>query len=579
MITTKYFNKVGDIPLSEYPRPQFKRDSYMCLNGKWNCAFTNSAELPEMFPVDILVPFSPETELSRVNRLLKPNEFMHYKRTFNIDKDFNKGRVILHFGAVDQIAEVYINGRSVFYHVGGYTPFEVDITKYIVQGENTLCVSVQDFTDTKSFSRGKQKLKRGQIWYSAQSGIWQSVWLESVSENYIKSVKITPDFDEKSVLFDFVQIGEKENIKVCVYDKGKLVLNGETKNGSLTLKFEDFNAWSPENPYLYSVTFETKNDFVKSYFAMRKFSYGRDGMGVMRFMLNNKPYFLTGVLDQGYYPESLLTPPCEKAMQNDVAMMKKLGFNMIRKHIKIEPLLWYYYCDVYGVVVIQDMVNGGETYGNEVSILPFIGVNIDDTVYKNFHREDVYGRTLYEQELYDTVNCLYNCPSIAVWVPFNEGWGQFDSCKYYDVLKKIDSTRLVDTASGWHDRGKTDFKSEHIYFTPIRVNNICGNRPYLLSEFGGYSRKIKEHTFSDKMFGYKVFFTKKMLENAFSNLYENVIIPQVKRGGISGCVYTQLSDVEDELNGILTYDRKVLKIDKNLIKEINKKLIKELNDV
>lgn len=580
MLLTKYANQMPAVPLSEYPRPQFRRSSYVCLNGTWKCAFTNSSQLPKAFPIDILVPFSPETPLSGVGRMLGPREYLHYMRTFTLEPSFNRGRVLLHFGAVDQTAEVFVNGKSVAFHVGGYTPFSADITDALCDGENTLCVTVQDFTDTQSFSRGKQKMKRGQIWYSPQSGIWQSVWLESVPVAYLQNVKITPDYDGASVHFEVQSSDAALEAEIVITDaSGAEVARGVTKAQKLTMPMGNFHAWSPEDPYLYRLHYTAGEDVVDSYFAMRKFSYGRDKMGIMRFFLNGKPYFLTGVLDQGYYPDGYLTPPSEKALENDVRIMKKMGFNMLRKHIKIEPLSWYYYCDKYGMIVLQDMVNGGDAYGLEVSVLPFVGINLDDTNYKNFHREDAYGRQMYDQELEETVNLLYNCPCIAVWVPFNEGWGQFDSVKYYEKLKAMDPTRLVDTASGWHDRGMSDFKSEHIYFTPIRVHNLSGSRPYLLSEFGGYSQKISGHTFGNKMFGYKIFFSKSVLEKAFERLYSHVLLPQIKGGGLAGCVYTQLSDVEDELNGLLTYDRKVLKIDPALVRAVNEKLKKELEDV
>ena len=302
---------------------------------------------------------------------------------------------------------------------------------------------------------------------------------------------------------------------------------------------------------------------------MRKFSVGTDENGIKRLFLNNKPYFHNGLLDQGYYPDGFLTPPSNAAMENDVKIVKSMGFNMLRKHIKIEPLLWYHYCDVNGIIVWQDMVNGGGAYGAEISVLPFIGINLDDHNYKTFKRTDSEQRNNYYTELADMIDELYNCPCIAVWVPFNEGWGQFDSANAYDFIKNKDSTRIVDSASGWHDRGVTDVISKHIYFTPIKVK--AGSKPYVLSEFGGFSQRISGHTFNNKMFGYKIYKSKHGLTAAYKRLFEKVIIPQIKTG-LSATVYTQVTDVEDELNGLLTYDRKIQKIDTDVLKEINERV-------
>lgn len=302
---------------------------------------------------------------------------------------------------------------------------------------------------------------------------------------------------------------------------------------------------------------------------MRKFSVGTDDNGIPRLFLNNKPYFHNGLLDQGYYPDGFLTPPSNQAMEYDVLFAKNAGFNMLRKHIKIEPLLWYHYCDVNGILVWQDMVNGGGEYGLEVSVLPFVGITLDDTNYKFFHRTDKEGRDLYYQELEETIDYLYNCPCIAMWVPFNEGWGQFDSAKAYEKIKMLDSTRVVDTTSGWHDMGVSDVISKHIYFTPIKVKQ--SNKPYVLSEFGGLGLKLLGHTFNNKMFGYKIYKSTQSLTAAYKKLFNNVIIPQIK-DGLSATVYTQVTDVEDELNGLLTYDREITKIDMNELKKINERV-------
>ncbi len=560
---TEFGEKIDkNCPLAEYPRPQFVRNSYINLNGCWKCEFSKSSELPSDFKTDITVPFSPETPLSGVGRVLEPSEYLHYEKRFDIPSNFNKGRVFIHFGAVDQIADVYLNGVHIGSHSGGYTPFSFEITDNIKEGENRLNVTVRDFSDTKQYSRGKQKFNRGGIWYSPQSGIWQTVWLESTPKEYLHSVKITPDFDNEQVRFDFEADAE---VLVSVYDGDMLIAETAEK----VVRIPNFKPWSPESPFLYNVVFSCGKDRVRSYFGMRKFSVGKDENGMPRLFLNNKPYFHNGLLDQGYYPDGFLTPPSNEAMEYDVKAVKKMGFNMLRKHIKIEPLLWYHYCDVNGILVWQDMVNGGGKYGLEVSVLPFIGVNLDDTNYKTFKRTDASQRESYYKELREMLDALYNCPCIAVWVPFNEGWGQFDSAKAYKFIKEFDKTRVVDSTSGWHDRGVTDVISKHIYFTPIKVK--AGAKPYVLSEFGGFSHRVNGHTFNNKMFGYKIYNSQESLAKAYKKTFEKVIIPQISKG-LSATVYTQLTDVEDELNGLLTYDRKVVKIPVDILKKINERV-------
>lgn len=560
---TEFGEKIDkNCPLAEYPRPQFVRNSYINLNGSWKCEFSKSSELPSDFKTDITVPFSPETPLSGVGKVLEPTEYLHYEKRFDIPSNFNKGRVFIHFGAVDQIADVYLNGVHIGSHSGGYTPFSFEITDNIKEGENRLNVTVRDFSDTKQYSRGKQKFNRGGIWYSPQSGIWQTVWLESTPKEYLHSVKITPDFDNEQVRFDFEADAE---VLVSVYDGDMLIAETAEK----VVRIPNFKPWSPESPFLYNVVFSCGKDRVRSYFGMRKFSVGKDENGMPRLFLNNKPYFHNGLLDQGYYPDGFLTPPSNEAMEYDVKTVKKMGFNMLRKHIKIEPLLWYHYCDVNGILVWQDMVNGGGKYGLEVSVLPFIGVNLDDTNYKTFKRTDASQRESYYKELREMLDALYNCPCIAVWVPFNEGWGQFDSAKAYKFIKEFDKTRVVDSTSGWHDRGVTDVISKHIYFTPIKVK--AGAKPYVLSEFGGFSHRVNGHTFNNKMFGYKIYNSPESLAKAYKKTFEKVIIPQISKG-LSATVYTQLTDVEDELNGLLTYDRKIVKIPVDILKKINERV-------
>ncbi|MFR5876533.1 MAG: glycoside hydrolase family 2 protein [Eubacterium sp.] len=563
MLLTKWGKSLDkNKPLSEYPRPQFIRDSYISLNGQWAVSFRDNKQIPENFDYTITVPYSPECPLSGVNRVLKHDEYLIYETHFELPDGFNKGRVFINFGAVDQIADIYLNTNFVGSHHGGYTAFTLELTNYIIDGDNKLNVVVSDVCEDNEYSRGKQKSKRGGIWYSPQSGIWQSVWLESTPPDYIKSVRITPDFDNEQVSFEYP---DNITVQALVYDGEELIADTTDK----TVKIPNFKSWSPEQPFLYNVVFKYGKDTVKSYFGMRKFSVGNDNNGVPRLFLNNKPYFHNGLLDQGYYPDGFLTPPSNAAMEFDVKTVKDCGYNMLRKHIKVEPMLWYHYCDVNGIIVWQDMINGGGRYGLEISVLPFIGINLDDTDYKTFHRTDAKAREQYYVELKEMVDALYNCPCIALWVPFNEGWGQFDSKKAYNLLKSWDKTRIVDSASGWHDRGVTDVISKHIYFTPIIVKQ--GSKPWLLTEFGGLSTRIKGHTFNNKMFGYKIYNSKQSLTNAYCRLYNKTIIPQISKG-LSATVYTQVTDVEDELNGIMTYDREIIKIDKSVLKSINEKV-------
>lgn len=550
---------------NEYPRPQFVRNSFLCLNGAWKYSISESASIPNEYQGEIVVPFSPECPLSGVNKVLSPNEYLHYYKSFSVPYDFNKGKVILHFGAIDQTATVYFNNELCAQHSGGYLPFSVDVSDLVKIGINEIKVVVRDLSDTSYFSRGKQKFNRGQIWYSPQSGIWQTVWLESMSRNSIDSVKITPEFDSGTVKIELNFYGEKQNCKVQVLDNSTVVAEGDT-DGEIKLKINGFKSWSPESPFLYDLVFSTENEKIKSYFAMRKFSIGSDDQGVPRLCLNNKPYFHNGVLDQGYYPDGFLTPPSDEAMIFDINAMKEMGFNMIRKHIKIEPLRWYYHCDRLGMLVWQDMVNGGEKYGLEVSAIPFVNIVMDDTKYKNFGRANEDGRKMFLEEVKQTVELLYNVPSIAMWVPFNEGWGQFDGKKVHALVRSMDSTRTIDHASGWHDQGAGDVVSKHIYFTPIKVKQH--DIPYVLSEFGGLGLRVDGHTFNDKMFGYKLYKSKETIMKAYSKLFNNVIIPQISKG-LSATVYTQLTDVEDELNGFYTYDRKVCKFDIAGLKKIN----------
>lgn len=562
----------ADAPLAEYPRPQMKRNSYISLNGEWDYAI--STDPNAQTSGKIVVPYSPECKLSGVERQLKKDEYLIYERAFTLPKGFNRGRVLLNTGACDQICEIFVNGQSVGKNYGGYLPFTFDITDALVNGENTLKYVVTDDADSDVYGRGKQTYKRGGIWYTATSGIWQSVWLESVPKEYIKSIKLTPDYDNKKLSITCDLTGISKNMTVKITDGENIIATTFSYSGEAKLDVSACREWTTESPELYTVTVTYFDDVVESYFGLRKFSTVNKN-GKRLFALNNKPIFHNGLLDQGYWSDGLYTPPSNKAMYDEVAEVKSLGYNMLRKHIKIEPLLWYYYCDICGMLVWQDMINGGGRYPTwRISLAPFINLNLDDSNYKAMRRPEA-SRKQYMIEAKGTIELLYNCVGLCLWTPFNEAWGQFDAVKVWKELKKLDNTRPYDHASGWQDKGGGDVCSKHIYFRKARLQND-GKRVLALTEFGGYSFSLEGHTFTDKKFGYKTFKNADRLSRAYRKLYENEIIPLIIQEGLCATVYTELTDVEDEVNGIYTFDR-VLKFDGDVLKEINQKVMDAFN--
>ena len=550
---------------NDYPRPQLVRDSYICLNGEWDYAIRKEDTIPAEWDGKILVPYSPEAELSGVNKQIQPNEWLFYKLELNIPSDFIKDKVFLHFGAVDQIAEVFINGCLVGKHIGGYLPFSFDIKPYL-QDKNTLIVRVKDYSDTSYYSRGKQKLKRGGIWYTAQAGIWMPVWMESVNEGYVESIKITPDVDNSIVR---IKVNTISGTAVITMDEDSKEF--KTKD-ELILKIENPILWDVDNPYLYHFTISTNTDKVSSYFAMRKISQSKDENGHLRFELNNKRIFVKGTLDQGYYKKSLLTPTCDEDYIKDILMLKNMGYNTIRKHIKIESLRYYYLCDKLGMMVWQDFVNGGEKYKFLNISLPLITKHhAKDNRYRKFSRGNEQGRNEAEHEFIDTIHLLYNSPCIYLWTIFNEGWGQFDAQRIYKQMKIIDKTRLYDHASGWHDQDVSDIKSLHIYWKKLYMpkKKKIKNRIVAVTECGGYALAIKGHEFTKKgSFGYTKIKNSDELYTKYKDFVEKQVIPLINKG-LSGFIYTQTSDVEDEVNGLVTYDREIVKIEVDKMKEIN----------
>ena len=560
-----------EAPLQEYPRPQFHRDSYLNLNGQWEYAITQSDEMPAQFDGMITVPFSPESILSGVGRTVLPHQTLWYRRSLVLPEGFvpEGGRVLLHFGAVDQEATVYLNGRQVACHMGGYTSFTADITGELAE-DNTLVVRVHDDTDQSWHSRGKQKTQRGGIWYTPQSGIWQTVWMEAVPPIHIQDARLEPLFDESALRLTVYGTPGLAG-EAIVEDRTLAFRCGEP----LTIPMPDFHAWSPEDPYIYDLTLTLGDDKINSYFAMRKTEVRKDRHGVMRLFLNNKPYFHNGLLDQGYWPDGLLTPPADDAMVCDIQTAKELGYNMLRKHIKVEPMRWYYHCDRLGMLVWQDMMNGGGEYRFWTISSPLVtGIHQKDSQYLKFARNAEAGRTEYMNELQEMITQLVNVPSIVLWVPFNEGWGQFDARLACEKILALDASRPIDHASGWHDQKIGQIQSLHVYFRPYKFKPDKLGRAVVLSEFGGYNLRLEGHTFNDVDFGYKKFADEQALWKAYFDLYEHQIIPAVSKG-LAATVYTQLTDVEDELNGVLTYDRRIVKLPVEQLQRLNRRLMSE----
>ena len=601
--------------LPEYPRPQFVRTDFQSLNGKWDYAFTKAGDHPESWHGKILVPFSPESALSGVGKQLMPDEWLWLERSFRVSAN---RRVLLHFGAVDQSCAVYINGKTAARHTGGYTPFSADVTSFLKEGENRLTVCIRDKSDTSFHARGKQKLNRGGMYYTATSGIWQSVWLEEVPAEYLEridsdfcdadgTVRITPrgtgtggsvririfepgiyrdkEFPAERVFEAFSEktltASSERTFEASSENTPKASDGGaaETSAGSETLPgvicdiiakngeeicipLPEIKKWSPDEPWLYYFLAEYGEDKVLSYFGARSFSVENDGEGIPRLMMNGKPVFMKGVLDQGYWPDGLLTPPSDEALLFDISEMKKTGFNMARKHAKVETERWYCHCDRMGLFVWQDIVNGGEPYADWyvtylATFLNAIRCHPKDSGRKLLSRESAAGRRQFEKDMEETVLALKNHPCIAVWVLFNEGWGQFDTVRLTTKLKQLDPSRPVDSASGWFDQKCGDFISMHHYFGPMPWKTD-GKRAVVLSEFGGYALHIDGHSAVDKVYGYRIFKTEEDLESAVRELIRER--ENLEKDGLCAYVYTQWSDIEEEVNGVFTYDREVRKI-------------------
>lgn len=575
-----WYDKVDTAcPLPEYPRPQLVRENWLNLNGKFDYAILPAAQKwAEKFDGEILVPFAVESLLSGVEKPLSPSDRLWYRKRFSVPAAVQGKNILLHFGAVDWQCEVFINRHSVGKHTGGYCAFSFDITEYLTEGENELVVCVYDPTESGWQQRGKQVNDTHGFWYTATSGIWQTVWLEAVSDVYVQKLRFVPNIDREVIRVKTELNTDTEvEIYATVSFSGDVVFSGAIEKDA-EIALPNAELWSPETPNLYDISLEIKvsgvlTDTVSSYFGMRKFHVDKDQKGIMRLFLNNKPYFQKGLLDQGYWPDGGMTPPTDEAMIFDIAEMKRLGFNMLRKHIKIEPLRWYYHCDRLGMIVWQDMMSGGKYIGDfYAGFLPNIGIlHVKDNKYNVFSRTEKSWRDDFERELTEMIDLLYNTVSLYCWVPFNEAWGQFDALRICAYVRKLDDTRVIDHASGWYDQGGGDVQSMHKYILPIRMRKP-DHRAFVITEFGGYSQKEEGHMWNPKKaFGYLMFKDKASLTAAYEKLMKKQVIPLVEKG-LSGTIYTQVSDVENEVNGIYTYDRAVLKLEEDTVIALNKQL-------
>lgn len=546
-------------PWSEYPRPSLRRDSFLNLNGPWDFCESPQGSEPRAYPETITVPFPPESLLSGIHRTFAPGTALYYRKRFSLPEGFRKDRVLLHFGAADQEAEVTLNGVPLGSHSGGYEGFSFDVTETL-RPENELVVRLTDLQDGGVLPYGKQRRRRGGMWYTPVSGLWQTVWMEAVPEEFIRDLRFSSTGNRVTLTIQ----GPKDGLLRVKTPTG--TLEASISGGRAVLTVPAPRHWSPEDPYLYEAEIETAQDRVQSYFALRTLEI-KVVDGIPRLCLNGAPYFFHGVLDQGYWSDGLFTPASPACFDRDIAAMKDLGFNTLRKHIKIEPELFYCACDRLGMVVFQDMVNNGPYRFLRDTALPTLGFQHRDD--RRLH-QNAGTRQAFRQAMEETVAALDFHPSVCDWTIFNEGWGQFDGTAQYETLKKLDPTRFVDTASGWFRGPKSDVESVHVYFKPVRLPK--SPKPLVLSEFGGYALRVPGHHFNlTKNYGYRTYESPAALMEGLEALYRREILPARDRG-LCAAIYTQLSDVEDETNGLLTYDRRVCKVDKARMRALGQAL-------
>ena len=538
---TKEGKTLQGIPWEVYPRPQMTRREWQCLNGWWDLSVLRSGK--SVFEGKIQVPFCAESLLSGAGQHPEKNDVLLYRRILSVPAPWQGKHILLHFGAVSRETKVLLNGWEVCRHENGYLPFTADITGFLTGEENTLEVQVSNDLSAK-YPWGKQSRKRGGMWYTPCSGIWQTVWMEPVPDRYIRALHI-------------YSAGDTVDIRAEGIQNGKVLFNGNEyplTGGSARLTVDHPEFWSPENPHLYSFSVFSGDDCVEGYFALRTLTTETVN-GIPRLCLNGKPYFFNALLDQGYWSDGLYTPATPDGFEADILAMKSLGFNTLRKHIKIEPEVFYYACDRLGMIVFQDMVNNGGYHYILETVLPTLHFQKRNDRHMT---RDPETRKNFLAAMEETARLLNNHPCICLWTIFNEGWGQFCADEAYSRLKAIDPERFIDSTSGWFHQKKSDVDSLHIYFEDLHLGKKP--LPQLLSEYGGYVYKIPEHSFNiEKTYGYRKYETREEFVAALRETYQNALLPLAAKG-LCGAVYTQVSDVEDETNGLLTYDRAELKI-------------------